>query len=194
MPAGLYIIIRTRMMPKSRRWYLAGSSCVGQILPCEVDDRYDRLALPELRQVQREALQYLQVEHDDDSGSDDHARYRADAAQDDHGQHADRLHEVEGIRADEGPARGEEHAHASGKRRADGKRYQLHLVCRYAHGGGRQLVLADGCPCATNLGIIEPLGNQDGRDDYDERYEVEEYVVELADRYVCCLPAGPRSR
>ena len=94
----------------------------------------------------------------------------------------DRLQEVERLGADEGSAGREEHAHRAREGCADGEGPELELVGRYAHGGGRQLVLPDGRPGPAHLGVVQAVGDDDRNDHDDQGYQVEQDVVELVHR------------
>src|SRR4030095_12073799 len=78
---------------------------VGQVEP---EDAHAGIA--QLVQPEGEPLQHLQVQHGDHGGAENGAWDRAHAAEDDHGEHADRFHEREGLRVDEDLLGREEHA------------------------------------------------------------------------------------
>src|SRR5512145_2522870 len=69
---------------------------VRKVLPVEAQE--GGIALPKLGEIEGETLQHLDVQQGDEGGAHDHARNAAEAAQDDHGEHAHRLQEGEGLR------------------------------------------------------------------------------------------------
>ncbi len=89
-------------------------------------------------------------------------------AQDDHGQHADGLHEREGFRADESTAGGQQGPHGTGEGCAGCKGGQFHLDQRNPHGDGGSFILANSGPGAPDLGIFQAPGHIDDDDDHDQ--------------------------
>src|SRR5215813_11912319 len=69
---------------------------VGQVEP---ENRH--AGVLELVEPEREALEDLEVQHGDRHGPEDRTRDRTHAAENDHGEHADRLQERERLRVDE---------------------------------------------------------------------------------------------
>jgi hypothetical protein len=63
------------------------------------------------------------------------------------------------------------------------KAAELEPVGGYAHGRGRELVLAYSGPGPAHLGIVEAVGDNDSHDDDHEGYQVEQDVVELVHGY-----------
>src|SRR5467141_2999221 len=71
----------------------------GQVGEVVAEDHGARVA--ELVEPEGETLEDLEVQNGDDGGAEDRPGDGAHAPQDDHGEHADGLHEGEGLRVDE---------------------------------------------------------------------------------------------
>ena len=170
------------------RWYLAGSSWVERFFQAKLMIGMTASLWRRLLQVEREALQHLQVEDGDHRRAQDHAGDAAQAAQDDHREHADGLHEGEGLRADEGAAGGEEHAHRPGEGSAQRRRPPASC----APGGcpwRRRRVSSSRMAVQARpiLRVVQAAGDDDDDQDDHQGSEVEEQVVETRLRR-CCDP------
>src|SRR4030095_14177971 len=131
----------------------------------------------QLVEPERESLEHLQIEHGYDGGAQDGAGNRAHAAEDDHGQHADRLEKRERLRVDEDLLGREQHAHDAGERGAAGERHELHPHQGHPHGPRRQLVLANRLPGAADVRGLEAAGDDDDEDHEEQDQEVEVLAV-----------------
>src|SRR4030095_8756033 len=94
---------------------LGGLELGGQVGEVVAEDHRARVA--ELVEPEREALEDLEVEHGDHGGPEDGPGDGAHAAEDDHGEDADGVHEGEGLRVDEDLLGREAHPHRSRERR-----------------------------------------------------------------------------
>ena len=99
----------------------------------------------------------------DDEGADDDAPERADPAEDDDHDHEDRHVEVEALREDRRLIGAGERPREAREARAQRERQQLAGDGVDAHRRGRRLVLADGHPGATELGVAEPRADDEGQ-------------------------------
>src|SRR6266853_862667 len=145
----------------------------GQVGEAVAEDRSARVA--KLVDPQRETLEDLEVEHGDDSGAENGARYRAHATQDDHREDADRFHEGERLGIDEDLLGREEHADGSREGGAAGESEELHPHERDSHRLGGGLVLPYRFPRAPDVRVLEPAvdKNRGADDEQHERVEVE---------------------
>src|SRR5215813_11140637 len=85
--------------PEDHPLVLGGLELGWQVGEVVAEDDRPRVAQPV--EPEGEALEHLEVENSDHGGAEDGARDGAHAAQDDHGEHADGLHERERLGVDE---------------------------------------------------------------------------------------------
>src|SRR5713101_5454112 len=140
----------------------------GQVGEVVAEDHGARVA--ELVDPEGKALEDLEVQNGDDGGAEDRAGNGAHAAQDDHGEHADGLHEGEGLRVDEDLLGREEHADRPREGGAAGEGHELHAHERHAHGLRGRLVLADRLPGPADVRVLQPPVDEHG-DANDEQHD-----------------------
>src|SRR5215471_13628448 len=114
-----------------------------------------RACVAQLVEPEGKALEDLEVEHGDHGGAEDSPGDGTHASEDDHGEHADGLHEGEGLRVDEDLLGGEEDAYRPREGSAAGEGEELHSHEGHAHGLGCRLVLADGLPGPADMRVLE---------------------------------------
>ena len=127
----------------------------------------------QLVEPERQALEHLEIQHGHDGGAQHRAGDRAHAAEDHHGQHADRLQERERLGIDEDLLGREHHAHHAGERGAAREGQELHAHERHAHRLGGHLVLADRLPGAADVRVLQAPVTEDHDDDDEEHQEVD---------------------
>src|SRR5499433_3549855 len=147
---------------------LGGLELGGQVGEVVSEDHRARVA--QLVEPEGKALEDLEVEHGNHGGAEDGPGDGTHASQDDHGEHADGLHEGEGLRVDEDLLGGEEDAHRPREGSAAGEGEELHSHEGHAHGLGCRLVLADGLPGPADVRVLETAVDEDG-DAHDEEHE-----------------------